>query len=528
MLKVWDDLKAPVRDAGWGNQLNTFPDFYIAFWRWAIWKLFEADNAPKRGVIAFVTNRKFLTGKPYAGLRKMMRERFDRIEVFDLRGDHRAGERAGVEGDAGVFNIQVGTAITVAIADGSRGADPAEVHYHDLWGDGAFSRKQKLDWLTDRSTDGAVAGTTPLSRELLDDMRPRPFMDGELLGIEECFAFRSSGNQSKRDGLVYAPEKKDLSRRLSDLLAGDLAALESVFNSTSTNSATTAVAVGLDEAAAALAGYRPLDRRWHYADRRWNDRPRPELRRAWGEKNVCLYTLASGAKAGPGVWCHGDFPDYHAFRGSFGGYAFPLWDRRQAGDAPNLSPALLQSLEDAYGAPPEPGDVFDAMLCLLSATSYTLRFAEDLEDVFPHVPWPAEPPLFAEAAAHGARIRVLETFAEKPSKRPPPFCALQDKPTGTLGASYGDADGGTLVLCDDGSGRMTNIDHRAWAFSVSGYPVLRRWLQGRKGLPVDKAMVGEVRDICGRILDLVALFDDADHLLERTLGDPLDRSALGF
>ena len=108
MNDLWDDLKAPVRDAGWGNQLNTFPELSVAFWRWAIWKLFESEGAPRRGVVAFISNRTFLAGKPYAGLRAMLRERFDRIEIIDLRGDVRRGERAGVEGDQGVFNIQVG------------------------------------------------------------------------------------------------------------------------------------------------------------------------------------------------------------------------------------------------------------------------------------------------------------------------------------------------------------------------------------------------------------------------------------
>lgn len=120
MDELWDDLKAPVRDAGWGNQLNTFPELSVAFWRWAMWKLFEAPNAPKKGVIAFISNRKFLTGKPYAGLRKMMRERFARVEIIDLRGDARRGERAGIGPDQGVFNIMVGTCITLAVADGRR------------------------------------------------------------------------------------------------------------------------------------------------------------------------------------------------------------------------------------------------------------------------------------------------------------------------------------------------------------------------------------------------------------------------
>jgi predicted helicase len=142
---LWDDLKEPVRNAGHGNRLNTFPELSVAFWRWAIWKLFEAENAPYRGVVAFISNRKFLTGWPYAGLRKMLRERFDRIEIIDLRGDVRTGERADVEADQGVFNIMVGTAITIAIADGKK-ADgvPADVYYQDSWTEGFFSRRAKL------------------------------------------------------------------------------------------------------------------------------------------------------------------------------------------------------------------------------------------------------------------------------------------------------------------------------------------------------------------------------------------------
>jgi uncharacterized protein YjeT (DUF2065 family) len=140
--RIWEDLKEPVSNAGKGGELKTFPESSVAFWRWAIWKLFEAENAPGRGLVAFITNRKFLTGWPYAGLRKMMRERFDRIEIIDLRGDVRRGERAGVEGDQGVFNIQVGTAITLAVADGSKGeGEPADVYYHDSWTEGLFSRR---------------------------------------------------------------------------------------------------------------------------------------------------------------------------------------------------------------------------------------------------------------------------------------------------------------------------------------------------------------------------------------------------
>ncbi len=64
----------------------------------------------------------------------MMRERFDRIEIIDLRGDVNAGPRGDVASDQGVFNITVGTAITIAIADGSKAAGAlADVTHLDSW-----------------------------------------------------------------------------------------------------------------------------------------------------------------------------------------------------------------------------------------------------------------------------------------------------------------------------------------------------------------------------------------------------------
>jgi predicted helicase len=214
---LWNDLKAPVRAAGQGNQLNTFPELSVAFWRWAIWKLFEADNAPRRGVIAFISNRKYLTGWPYAGLRKMLRERFDRIEVIDLRGDVRRGERAGVLADEGVFNIMVGTAITLAIADGSKQAGAAaKVRYADTWTEGLFARRAKLDWLRAGADSAVAPDFVPVEREALEDMRARPFLNGEWLSIDLCFAFVRSGVQTKRDDFVYSPRRTSLLQRLSD------------------------------------------------------------------------------------------------------------------------------------------------------------------------------------------------------------------------------------------------------------------------------------------------------------------------
>lgn len=508
MDELWDDLKAPVRDAGQGNQLNTFPELSVAFWRWSMWKMFESENAPKRGVIAFISNRKFLTGWPYAGLRKMMRQRFDRIEIIDLRGDARRGERAGVGTDQGVFNIQVGTCITLAIADGSKAdGDLAKVVYNDAWMHDRMSRKAKFDWMLEGEASGALEGGVAVERGALDDMRPLPFFNGELISLREAFVFAKSGMKSGNDDVFVGFDQTRLKASVTAFLAGQSNAAYLPDQET-------------------FYSYRPFDRRWFYNDPRLLNRRGPEMQRVWGDNNVGFYSMTGGTGEGPAIWCHGFMPDYHGFSGR-GGYVFPLHDRRPGHGPSNLKPELIAALEVAYGSEVPPEAVFDVILCLLSATSYTTRFAEDLEDVFPHIPFPASREVFDAAAKVGAEIRAVEAFVRAPGEAWLQGRALAaTAPTDNLGPiTYED---GAITLCANGTGKITNIPPEVWNFEVSGYFVLRRWLAAREGIEIGPNFIPELRDLVGRIGELIDLFVSADSVLVRTLDDPLSRQALGL
>jgi hypothetical protein len=508
MNDIWNDLKDPVRNAGKGGQLNTFPELSVAFWRWSMWKLFEAEGAPGQGVVALITNRKFLTGWPYAGLRQMMRNRFDRIEIIDLRGDLRLGPRAGIARDMGVFDIQVGTAITIAIADGSRAGQEAEVHYLDAWAEALYQRPAKLDWLTGGMEQGRLPNAVPVHRTGLENFRPEGFAGTEWPSLRECFGFTKSGMKSGSDQTFVSTMRADI-----------ISKIQAFLNARGST--------GFDASNVANLGYRPLDNRLFYNDRALLNRPGPEMQRVWGAQNVGLYTVPNGAGDGPAVWCHGLLPDYHAFRGSYGGYAFPLHDRRPATAGPNVSQELIDGLTMLYGVALTAEEVFDAILCLLSADSYTLRFAEDLEDVFPHIPFPADHGVFVRATQLGAQIREIEAFVRIPAAlADPAFVQLATPPTVGATLQAVEPDGAMLILCVDGSGEVTGLPANLWEFEVSGYPVLRRWLEGREGQTVDLALFDAFRDICGRIADLFDLFDQADTILTEALDAPLTRDVL--
>ena len=47
-------------------------------------------------------------------------------------------------------------------------------------------------------------------------------------------------------------------------------------------------------------------------------------------------------------------------------------------------------------------------------------------------------------------------------------------------------------------------------------------------MSIGPGFIPELRDVAGRIAELIDLFEAADTILERTLGDALIRAALGF
>lgn len=444
-----------------------------------------------------------------------------------MRGDVRAGERAGIEDDEGVFNIMVGTSITLAIADQTKAEGAlADITYNDVWARGLTGRRAKLGWLTEGAESGRRDGGVSVARPALDDMRPRPFLNGDLIGLTECFSFKSSGLESKRDHVVYGFNPADLRSRIQRILDANEGERDDIFNSTTMNSAHNAQVEGFSQARVRMMAYRPLDLRAHYNSRAWNDRPRTDFVEVWGNANVALFAMPSKTGLGPGAWAHALYPDRHSFRGSYGGYAFPLHDRRQGHGPYNLKPELVAALTDAYGVAVTPEQVFDAILCLLSARSYTRRFAEDLEDVFPHVPFPLSPQVFTEAARLGAEIRAVETFARPPAEPYRQIARADTAPRGPLGPVDQLVDKG-FALCADGSGRISNVPKEVWDFAVSGYRVLPRWLAAREGLEIGASFIPEMRDVAQRIAELLFLFGEADRILDATLADSLTREALG-
>lgn len=534
----WEDLKAPVRAAGLGLSLNAFPDLCIAFYRWALWRLFEVEGAQGRGVLAFITNRTFLTSAGYGGLRQMLRQRFDTIRIIDLRGNNRGALPATVERDENVFKIEVGVCILVATASGEEREEEAEVFYADVWRAGAFRRREKLTLAEEAASQPDRLAFTRVEGTAMARFKPRGFRERDWPSVNEVFRFRSNGIVTYRDDFVYHDSKDALENRIRNWYNLPEAEAAEAFHNSTMNSADRARRIGLDLDAIEPVSYRPFDRRFLYNKVGFVDRQRGDLMRSWGDTNVAIMCLPGGTGSGPAAWSHGQKPDQHAFRGSYGGWIYPLLDpTSEIGHF--VDQRAMAGLAEAYGGAVEPQQVYDAVLALLTATSYTTTFAHDLEDDFPHIPFPARRECFERAAEVGSRIRELQGIRREPGQA---FRTARlegdsagmalDIPTPANAYRPGLNGLGTLLLVPGGNFQMIDVSERAWQFSVSGYPLLYKWLKARSGEamhgPEGVALLRGALDVAWRIEELVSLADEADAILREAIALTLTREELNL
>lgn len=119
---------------------NSLYDAYIKAFRWS------SDRLDKRhgGIICFVSNGSWLDGNAHDGFRKNLEKEFNRIYVFNLRGNQRtSGELSRREGGK-IFGSgsRAPISITLLVKNPQKDNKKAIIYYHDI-GD-YHSREEKL------------------------------------------------------------------------------------------------------------------------------------------------------------------------------------------------------------------------------------------------------------------------------------------------------------------------------------------------------------------------------------------------
>jgi hypothetical protein len=97
----------------------------VYFWRWALWKVFEAHPEQPRSAVSFITAASFTDGPGFAEMRAHIRRVADEIWVVDLSPE---GHQPDVP--TRMFTgVQVPVCITILVRYADPQPDqPAEVH----------------------------------------------------------------------------------------------------------------------------------------------------------------------------------------------------------------------------------------------------------------------------------------------------------------------------------------------------------------------------------------------------------------
>ncbi|MDR1049671.1 MAG: DEAD/DEAH box helicase family protein [Deltaproteobacteria bacterium] len=160
-------LRETYADKSLATNKNSLYDSYVRAFRWASDRIEKTGS----GVIAYISNSGLLDGNAMDGMRKSLVEEFNKIYVFNLRGNQRtSGELSRKEGGK-IFGSGSRTPISITILiKNHKFHGPAEIYYQDI-GD-YLSREQKLS---------TVAAYHDIYDDNLDWKRIKPNKAGDWL-----------------------------------------------------------------------------------------------------------------------------------------------------------------------------------------------------------------------------------------------------------------------------------------------------------------------------------------------------------
>ena len=550
---VMEDFLAPVRAAGHGVRAKNIYNYYIYFWRWALWKVFEHETAAGPGVVSFITASSWLDGDAFLGMRAHMRRLCDEIWILDLGGEGRGPRKT-----ENVFAIQTPVAIAIAVRAGAQMETPARVRYAALEG----TRDDKLAALD------AIEGFSSVKwRDCPTGWRApfRPAGAGPYFGwpsLADLMPWQHTGAQLKRTWPIGSDE--DVLRRRWRALLSARDRTEA-FKETRDRSiaSTPRPLLATADAAAPIAAldrgapaprieryaYRSFDRQWVFADTRLGDYLRPDLWRAHGDRQLYLTSLLTGAIGdGPALAACALVPDLDHFRGSYGAKAvIPLYRDPGAAEA-NIAPGLLDTLGRAYGRRVAPEDFLAYVYGALAHPAFTARFAGELASRQLRVPLTRDSALFEAVRKAGARLLRLHTYGERlvpESVRPGAVPRGEARCTEAVPADperypesfrY-DRASRTLRV---GAGAFAPVQPEIFDFQVSGLKVVRSWLRyrmkagaGRRSSPLDRIRperwtaryTTEFLELLWVLEATVALYPEQARLLESIVAGPCFASA---
>jgi hypothetical protein len=470
---------------------------WVFYWRWAIWKAFEAHPDHPAGVVAFITPSSYLTGAAFARMRSYLRRIADEAWIIDVSPE---GHQPKVP--TRIFpGVQQPLSIAVFARYGKGNvSSPARIHYRALIG----TREEKLHALDYLHLDD------PAWRDGLEEdedaFMPATGSDwARYPALSDMFPWQSPGVKANRTWVV-APDPEVLLQRWETLTSSRPEDRDVLLKATrdrtvdsvrlpvpgrSQPSGTLRTEVSRNPRIVPYA-YRSFDRQYLILDTRVIDFSRPDLWNAQGPRQVFISEPHTNViDDGPGLTFTATVPDMDCFQGHHGGRVLPLY-RDASGTVPNVTPGLLSHLQEALSRTVNAEDLLAYVAAVVAHPGYTRLFREDLAVPGIRVPLSADHQVWNRAIAIGRQILLLHTFATTYPDHPPyqltsPRPSGPDSPRIVHAIPYTAKEMPDEVNYDEqvqairigGTGQVAPVSAAVWGYRIGGMRVVEKWIRYR-------------------------------------------------
>ena len=400
---------------------NALYDSYIRAYRWATDRLSPEDG----GVIAFISNGAWIDGNSHDGFRASLEKEFDKIYVYNLRGNQRtSGELSRREGGK-IFGSGSRTPIAITLLvryPENRRSDKCQIFYHDI-GD-YLSREEKLRKITQAQSYRGLDWTHITPNEKHDWINQRDGLFDTLLPLapekkfdakaKSVFVGVSNGFQTNRDTWVYQFSQKELESNMQAMIAfynEQLGKKEPSMDTTKISwtrglrkTFEKGTVLSHHPETVQIGMYRPFSKSYVYTDKLLVEYPATKERffPTPHHKNLVICVSGVGGSKDFSTLIADTLPDVQLI---FNGQYFPLyWYDEKKGEPEvslfgtaneerwtqrdGITDWCLQEVRSRFAGAQSltKEDIFYYVYGLLHSPDYRERFADDLRKALPRIP----------------------------------------------------------------------------------------------------------------------------------------------
>lgn len=422
-------------------------DSYIKAYRWATDRLSPEDG----GVIAFISNGTWIDGNSHDGFRASFEKEFDKIYVFNLRGNARtSGELRKREGD-GIFGMGSRTPIAITLLvryPEDRRLDQCQIFYHDI-GD-YLSREEKLRKITQAQSYRGLDWTQITPNEKHDWINQRDGLFDSLLSLapekkfdakaKSVFFIYAIGVATNRDAWVTGFSKEQITANMQAMIAfyNQQIEKEEVSNDKTKISWTVNLTKDwskgkkhdFDGTAFVRSTYRPFCKQQLYYHHPFIERPGiwNKLFPTPQHKNLVICVSGVGGSKDFSTLIADMIPDLQVLSN---GQCFPLyWYEENKGEQAvslfgttneerwtqrdGITDWCLQEVRSRFAGAKSitKEDIFYYVYGLLHSPDYRERFADDLRKALPRIPIVERAEEFIAFSKAGRRLAQLHLHYE--------------------------------------------------------------------------------------------------------------------